>query len=263
MGNEVQSLHPLLRHHLVNTLGWKSLRPLQKQAIPPVTAGNHALVLAPTAGGKTEAATFPLLSRLLYEEWDGTSILYICPLKALLNNLAERLTTYYEMVGYKSALWHGDINDSRRKRILSEQPACLLTTPESIESLLVSTRPEAKNFLANVRAIVIDEIHAFAGDDRGTHLLCLIERLSAQSTHPVQRIGLSATVGNPEDLLEWLTCGKDPERGSLVALPANKATTEVKIDYVANLENAALVISKLFRGEKRLVFCDSRGALKS
>lgn len=258
MGNEVQSLHPLLRHHLVNTLGWKQLRPLQERAIPPILRGEHALILAPTAGGKTESAVFPLISRILDEEWQGTSILYICPLKALLNNLSNRLTTYFEMVGYQSALWHGDINASRRKRILNNAPACLLTTPESIESMLVSSRPEMKGFLSGIRAIVIDEIHAFAGDDRGTHLLCLIERLTAQSRHPIQRIGLSATVGNPEELLSWLTCHKDPEARKLVSIPANQAQTEVKIDYVGNLENAALVISKLFRGEKRLVFCDSR-----
>ena len=258
MANEAEQLHPLLRHHLVNTLGWKSLRPLQDQAIPPVISGSHALVLAPTAGGKTEAAIFPVISRMLAEEWDGTSILYICPLKALLNNLSERLSTYFEMVGYQSALWHGDVNASGRKRVIGGQPACLLTTPESIESMLVSSRPEMKGFLSNIRVIIVDEIHAFAGDDRGTHLLCLIERLAAEVPHKIQRIGLSATVGNPKELLQWLTCNRTSEQSALISVPATATQTEVKLDYVGTLENAALVISKLFRGEKRLVFCDSR-----
>ena len=258
MSQSAHQLHPLLRHHLVNTLGWRELRPLQEQAIPPVLAGKHSLILAPTAGGKTEAAIFPVISRMLEETWEGTSILYICPLKALLNNLSERLTTYFEMVGYQSALWHGDINASGRKRILEQAPACLLTTPESIESMLVSSRPELKGFLSGIRVIVVDEIHAFAGDDRGTHLLCLIERLAAAAIHPIQRIGLSATVGNPQELLNWLTCENNPEAQALVAIPASSQNTEVHLDFVGNLENAATVLSRLFRGEKRLVFCDSR-----
>lgn len=80
-------LHPALQHHIVNSLGWKALRPLQEQAIEPLTAGEHALLLAPTAAGKTEAAFFPILSRMLTEEWNGTSVLYVSPLRALLNNL--------------------------------------------------------------------------------------------------------------------------------------------------------------------------------
>ena len=94
------SFHPLLRHHLVNTLGWPGLRPLQELAAVPILAGEHALVIAPTAGGKTEAAVLPAISRLLTENWDGTAILYLCPLKALLNNLHQRLETYFGMVGH-------------------------------------------------------------------------------------------------------------------------------------------------------------------
>lgn len=86
-----EKLHPALQHHIVNSLGWKELRPLQELSIGPVLACDHALLIAPTAGGKTESAIFPLLSRMLTEEWNGLSILYICPLKALLNNLHERL----------------------------------------------------------------------------------------------------------------------------------------------------------------------------
>lgn len=87
-----ERLHPALQHHIVNSSGWKSLRPLQEQAIGPVLDGDHALLLAPTAGGKTEAAVFPLLSRMLSERWSGMSVLYVCPIKALLNNVESRLS---------------------------------------------------------------------------------------------------------------------------------------------------------------------------
>ena len=83
-------LHPALRHHIVNSLGWDDLRPFQQAVIEPVLAGNHLLILAPTAGGKTEGAFFPVLSRMLTEGWRGLSVLYVCPIKALLNNLDAR-----------------------------------------------------------------------------------------------------------------------------------------------------------------------------
>lgn len=84
-------LHSVLQHHIVSTLGWPGLRPLQDESVAPLTAGHDALLLAPTAGGKTEAASFPVLTRMATEDWHGVSVLYICPLKALLNNLAPQI----------------------------------------------------------------------------------------------------------------------------------------------------------------------------
>ena len=88
------ALHPALQHHIVNSLGWRELRPFQEAVIPPILTGQHLIILAPTAGGKTEAAFFPVLSRMLAEGWAGLSVLYICPIKALLNNLDVRLQRY-------------------------------------------------------------------------------------------------------------------------------------------------------------------------
>src|SRR5262249_12864039 len=102
-------LHPALQHHVVNSLGWTDLRPFQQAVIDPVLAGKHLLVLAPTAGGKTEAAFFPVLSRMLAEGWQGLSVLYVCPIRALLNNLDARLTRYCTLLGRRSGLWHGDV----------------------------------------------------------------------------------------------------------------------------------------------------------
>lgn len=252
-----EDFHPLLRHHLVNTLGWRSLRPLQELAAEPILQGVHVLVLAPTAGGKTEAAILPTISRLLAEEWEGTSILYLCPLKALLNNLHQRLETYFGMVGHKVGLWHGDTTTGERRRIESEHPACLMTTPESLEVMLVSSRQEPRHMLRNIRVLIVDEIHAFAGDDRGTHLLGVTERITKLAGREIQRIGLSATVGNPDELLAWLA-GHCAGPKKAVTVPSAAATAEVTLDYVGSLENAALVISRLHEGEKRLVFCDSR-----
>jgi ATP-dependent helicase Lhr and Lhr-like helicase len=149
MTTPLAGLHPTLAHNLVSTLGWTSLRPLQQEAIGPVTRGDDALLLAPTAGGKTEAAVFPTLTRMAAEHWLGLSVLYLCPLKALLNNLLPRLEIYGGWTGRRVALWHGDTSMSRRKAILLDPPDILLTTPESLESMLVSTRVDHKHLFAD------------------------------------------------------------------------------------------------------------------
>ncbi|MGV9806767.1 DEAD/DEAH box helicase [Micromonospora chersina] len=264
-------LHPVVLHHVVNSLQWPGLRPLQEAAVRPLLDGEDALLLAPTAGGKTEAAMFPLLSRMTQENWSGTSVLYVCPLKALLNNLLPRLETYTGWLGRRAALWHGDVTTARRRQILRERPDILLTTPESLESMLVSSTVDHDEFFRGLRAVVVDEVHAFAGDDRGWHLLAVLERLSRVTGQPVQRVGLSATVGNPDALLRWLQgSGRDRRPARVVAPEVTAATAasnarpagEVELDYVGSVHNAAKVIAALHRGEKRLVFCESRALVE-
>jgi ATP-dependent Lhr-like helicase len=252
-------LHPALQHHVVNSLGWQDLRPFQQAVIGPVLAAKHLLILAPTAGGKTEAAFFPVLSRMLAEDWRGLSVLYVCPIKALLNNLDARLDRYCTLLGRRSALWHGDIPAGRKKVILRDPPDCLLTTPESLEVMLVSGGVDARALLAGLRAVIVDEVHAFAGDDRGWHLLAVLSRIHKLCGREFQRLGLSATVGNPEELLDWLagSC-EGPRQVCHPPEAATASTAEVKLDSVGSLHNAAVVISRLHRGEKRLVFVDSR-----
>ncbi len=251
-------LHPAIQHHVVNSLGWQALRPLQTATIEPVLAGDHLIATAPTAGGKTEAAVLPLLSRMLSEDWRGLSVLYVCPLRALLNNLHQRLERYGQFVGRRVGRWHGDIGQPERDRLLAEPPDMLLTTPESLEAMLVSTRVPHERWFADVRAVVVDEAHAFAGDDRGWHLLAVLERITHLAGREVQRIALSATLGNPAELLAWLTA--TCHRPARVVNPQAEAgpPSDVTLDYVGSLANAALVISRLHRGEKRLVFVDSR-----
>lgn len=251
-------LHPALQHHIVNSLGWRDLRPFQDAAIPPIIAGQHQIIVAPTAGGKTEAALFPVVSRMLDENWHGLSVLYICPTKALLNNLDLRLERYCTLLGRRSAIWHGDVGQSDRRRIRHDPPDCLLTTPESLEAMLVSSHVDTTRLFADLRTIIVDEVHAFAGDDRGWHLLAVLERIARLSGREIQRIGLSATIGNPDQLLEWLAGSCRGDRGVLRPTDAVQAAPEVQVDYVGSLSNAAKLISQLHVGEKRLVFVDSR-----
>lgn len=280
MSSGLDRLHPVVVHHIVNSLGWQSLRDLQEESAGPVLDGADALLLAPTAGGKTEAAVFPLLTAMEQEHWSGLSVLYVCPLKALLNNLLPRLETYTGWLGRRTAIWHGDITASGRQRILRDPPDVLLTTPESLEAMLISLKVEHRRLFTDLRAIVVDEVHAFAGDDRGWHLLAVLERLTRVTDRPIQRIGLSATVGNPADMLRWLQGSGRTERSGIVVSPETGTAAgevpaggrsggdaraaavpppgDVELDYVGSVSNAATVIASLHRGEKRLVFCDSR-----
>lgn len=255
-------LHPTLAYHVVNTLGWTTLRPLQRDALAPVLRGDDALLLAPTAGGKTEAAAFPVLTRMGAEGWTGLSVIYLCPLKALLNNLLPRLEVYGAWTGRRVALWHGDTPASRRKSMLTDPPDLLLTTPESLESMLVAAGVDHQRLFANLRAVVVDEVHAFGAGDRGWHLIAVLERLSRVAGRPLQRIGLSATVGNPAELLTWLQGSAVGQRPGVVVAPVADvpvaADADIQLDYVRSVPNAAKVIAALYRGEKRLVFCDSK-----
>jgi len=259
-GENQAGLNPAVEYHVVNTLGWADLRPLQRAAIAPVLSGDDCLLIAPTAGGKTEAAFFPVLSRMEDEEWRGLYVLYVTPLRALLNNLHPRIEGYASWVGRRVGLWHGDVGNGPRKRILADRPDVLLTTPESLESMLVSRRVDHRSLFADVRVIIIDEVHAFAEDDRGWHLLAVLERIQRLAGRPIQRIGLSATVGNPDEMLRWAQ-GSQANKGRpghVVREPATDVAVDVTLDYVGSVENAAEVISRLHAGQKRLVFCEAR-----
>lgn len=251
-------LHPVLQHHILNSLEWRALRPLQEAAIDPILDGSNVLLLAPTAGGKTEAAIFPVLSEVLHRDLPAPSVLYVCPIRALLNNLEIRLGWYAELIGRRCALWHGDIAQAEKSRVLRDPPDILLTTPESLEAMLVSSRVNKPALFRRIAFFLADELHAFGADDRGWHLVHVFRRINDISGLDAQRIGLSATVGQPKELLHWF-CDTSSRSSQVVApLSTGSADAEVLIDYVGNTPNAAHVISRLHRGDKRLAFTDSR-----
>ncbi|MBK9578950.1 MAG: DEAD/DEAH box helicase [Fibrobacteres bacterium] len=258
--SESGRLHPLVEYHVLNTLGWPRLRPIQELCIDPIRRGENVVVQAQTAGGKTEAAVLPVLSRVLDESFPSLSVLYVCPLRALLNNQIDRLEKLFGMVGHRAGLWHGDVTATSKKRLIQDPPTCLLTTPESLEAILTSQTIRGQEVLSRVKVVIIDEVHAFAESDRGWHLLGILSRLERLSQAPIQRIGLSATVGNPEQIGKWLDGrGRDVPVLRTAGAPV---VPEVLLDFVGSLDNAAIVIHKLHAGEKRLIFCDSRSRVE-
>lgn len=248
---------PALQYHVVNSLGFTRLRPVQELSAHAILDGDNCVVLAPTAGGKTESAFFPLLSLMDEQSWTGPSVIYLSPIKALLNNQEARLERYARLLGRRIFKWHGDVGPTLKRAFVDDPHDILMTTPESLEVMLLSAKVPARRLFAHLQAVVIDEVHAFAGDDRGAHLTSLLERLSRHCGRDVQRIGLSATVGNPDEILQWLQ-GTSQRAGRLIDPPRPAATPDVRLDFVASMPNAARVIAGLNRGGKRLVFVDSR-----
>jgi ATP-dependent helicase Lhr and Lhr-like helicase len=250
-------LSPALGYQIVNTLGFSNLRPVQLLTIDAVLDGCNCVVLAPTAGGKTEAGFFPLLSAMDERDWRPVSLIYLSPIRALLNNQEARVERYAGLIGRRAFKWHGDTGPSQRKRFIADPSDVLLTTPESLEAMLMSLRVPARALFAGLEAVIIDEVHAFADDDRGAHLCALLERLGRFCGRDIQRLGLSATVGNPDEILRWLQ-GSSSRPGRVISPPKPAIEPKLSLDYVATPANAATVIARLHPGRKRLVFVDSR-----
>jgi ATP-dependent Lhr-like helicase len=246
-----------MQYQIVNTLGFRELRPVQLLTIDAILDGKNCVVLAPTAGGKTEAAFFPILSAMDAGDWKPVSVIYLSPIRALLNNQEDRVARYAATIGRRVFKWHGDTTQSQRKGFLADPADILLTTPESLEAMLMSPKVPAGRLFAQLKAVIVDEIHAFAGQDRGAHLAALLERFTRFCGADVQRIGLSATVGNPDEILRWVN-GRSSRAGAVVSPPRESVRPNLALDHVGSLANAAHVIANLHRGKKRLVFVDSR-----
>jgi len=236
-----------LQQAIVARLGWSSLRLVQEEAGEALLAGNNAVILAPTAGGKTEASMFPTLSNMVDDQPDGVGAIYIAPIKALLNNQAERLGLYTEMVGLRRFVWHGDTTDHERRKFLKEPTELLMTTPESLEVMLVSQRVDEQRLFRDLRMVVIDEVHAIAGSDRGAHLMSVLERIAKLSRHDVQRVGLSATVGNPNAILAWLQ-GTSERVGAVVDPPKKPSRKQLLVTYRPDLPTMARDAAKIAKG---------------
>lgn len=246
-----------LQHAVAHQLGFRTLRPVQELAGEAILDGLNAVILAPTAGGKTEASIFPVIAGMMEEPPAGVGALYIAPMKALLNNQEERLGEYTEMVGLRRFVWHGDVAPSRKQTFCREPAELLMTTPESLEVMLMSSRVPVRQLFGNLRYVVVDEVHAFAGTDRGAHLMSVLGRLAVLSEHDVQRIGLSATVGNPDQIARWI--GANSERGTRVLDPPKpKAERLIKIYLRDDVSDFSREAVREGRGKKSLFFCQSR-----
>ncbi|WP_312795980.1 DEAD/DEAH box helicase [Tianweitania sp.] len=178
---------------------WPSLRDVQEKGIPAILSGGDVVISAKTAAGKTEAALLPLLTRIAAREQDedGFAVLYVSPLKALINDQYRRLQGLCENAGVLLHKWHGDVSADAKARARRRPSGIVLITPESLEALLVRRGSEAKFLFSALDAVVIDELHAFIGSERGVQLASILNRIEiAAGRDRIDRIGLSATLGD-------------------------------------------------------------------
>lgn len=178
----------------------------QRKIIPLVLKGRNVLLLSPTGSGKTEAAALPIFTRILKEKPEKISALYITPLRALNRDMLGRLMEYSREMGLSVQVRHSDITQSQRRAIVTKPPDLLITTPESLQIMLNGKR--LRQLITNVRYVIVDEVHELAQNERGTQFSVALERLK-NLTGPLQIIGLSATVGNPEDLGKFISPDQD------------------------------------------------------
>ena len=187
---------------------WENLRAIQVAAGEAIfNTDDHVLLTASTASGKTEAAFFPIIT--LFSEDPPASIgcIYIGPLKALINDQFSRLNDLCAEAGIPVWHWHGDVAQSHKEKLMKHPSGILQITPESLEAMLLHKHSAIPRLFGDLRFVVIDEVHSLLRGDRGGQTLCLIERLSRLAGVNPRRIGLSATIGDPEGTGEFLAMG--------------------------------------------------------
>ncbi len=192
----------IYRHH------WESLRAIQVAAADVIfNTDDHLLLTASTASGKTEAAFFPILTLFSEDPPQSVGALYIGPLKALINDQFLRLNELCDEAQIPVWHWHGDVAQSHKQKLLKNPSGILQITPESLEAMLMHKHAAVAKLFGDLRFIVIDEIHSLMRGDRGGQTLCLIERLSRLAGVEPRRIGLSATLGEPDIVGQFLSNG--------------------------------------------------------
>ncbi len=191
---------------------WENLRAIQVAAADAIfNTDDNVLLAASTASGKTEAAFFPILTEFWEDPPRSVGALYIGPLKALINDQFARLTDLCEEADIPVWHWHGDVAASRKARLMKNPSGILQITPESLEALLMRKHSAIARLFCDLRYIVIDEVHSLLRGDRGGQTLCLIERLGRLANVNPRRIGLSATIGDPQLTGAYLAAGTGRE----------------------------------------------------
>lgn len=199
-----ERLAPYIRHYIYQQ-GWTELRGMQVNAITAVLDTNdHILLAGQTASGKTEAAFLPILTRLDEQPSSSVGVLYIGPLKALINDQFERLDHLLEHADISVTPWHGDVSRSQKHALLKRPQGIIQITPESLEGFFQYRKEHLQALFRDLKFVVIDEVHAFMDSDRGRQVLCLLERLARLTGAKFRRIGLSATLGDYRDAEAWI-----------------------------------------------------------
>jgi ATP-dependent Lhr-like helicase len=249
---------------------WDDLRDIQQKAIPALLDGDEDVILAAaTSTGKTEAAFLPLLSRIARSDAEGIRLLYVSPLRALINDQFGRLESLAGAVDQYVTPWHGDVAQKHKTQIVQEPKGILLITPESLESFLGNHGSAIPKAFGHLEAILIDELHAFLGTERGRQVQSLLTRIEARIDRRVRRIGLSATIGKMELAADFL---RPREAEKVIVLISEAASLDLKLSLKAYTDDVSLdsedtltasrkIAGRIFedlRSGHHLVFANSR-----
>ncbi|MCR5537079.1 MAG: DEAD/DEAH box helicase [Succinivibrio sp.] len=254
--------------------GWHDLNPLQKAALRPILKQQQDIIIsASTASGKTEAAFLPALSAIVANPQSGVRLLYISPLKALINDQYRRLTELTAELQLPVTPWHGDIDVGRKEKLLRHPEGIVLTTPESLESLLIHHLSWLKEDFTHLAYVIIDEFHVFMGSQRGYQLQSQLHRLDNLCCRRIPRIALSATFAEDDGVIAYLRpnctpnaliikdpCGKQDVLKVQIRGYEKDAEHADEADgaFSRDMHDIAADIFRLLRGSTNLVFCNSR-----
>ncbi|HSK77877.1 MAG TPA: DEAD/DEAH box helicase [Thermoanaerobaculia bacterium] len=283
-------LHPAIQRWLWRQ-GWEALRDIQEAAAPVVLGGEADVVIAAsTASGKTEAAFLPILTVLAGDPGGSVRCLYVSPLKALINDQFDRLERLCEELDVPVARWHGDVAASQKRKVLDRPAGVLIITPESLEALFVLQGPRVRTLFERLAYVVVDELHAFLGTERGQQLQSLLHRVELAVRHRVPRIALSATLGDLALACELLRPGGgeavhrvvSSERGQEIriqvrgyrelppklspaqaeALEAAGQTPQIEDLVPGDAVEISLHLFEKLRGGHHLIFANARSAVE-
>lgn len=228
---------------VLSELGFEKETPVQTEAIPAILGGENVLIISPTGSGKTEAALLPVFQKIhSQKDQFGTKALYITPLRALNRDMLKRLQVWANQLEISVNVRHGDTPQAERRKQALNPPDILITTPETLQVLLVGSR--LRTSLKGLKYVVIDEIHQLANDRRGSQLSFGLERLERVVGSEFQRIGLSATVGNPGDIGQFL-CGNG-RQFRIVDTSSSRKEVEYSVELPSPTKEDELQSRELF-----------------
>ncbi|MRX71953.1 DEAD/DEAH box helicase [Bacillus lacus] len=247
---------------------WSSFTNIQEKAIPAVLQTEDDVVLsAGTASGKTEAAFLPVLTEVEASAGQALKILYISPLKALINNQFERINKLCEYMNIEIHRWHGDVSQSKKQKFIKNPTGILQITPESIESLFINRPGALSTLFKELEFVVIDEIHSFIDKERGVQLRSLLSRIEEFATKRPRIVGLSATIGNFDLVKEWINF-KYPENVTIIEdKSSDKQLLYSLMFFETDKDNKKPIelfedMREITKEQKSIIFCNSRGSVE-
>lgn len=266
-----EKLAPFIQDFIYRN-GWEELKKSQVAACDIIFNKDVNLLIAtPTASGKTEAAFLPIITELYNNPSESVGVLYIAPLKALVNDQFLRIKELLEDAYIPVTKWHGDVSATAKNKLLKKPSGILQTTPESLEAMIMKRKEQAVKLFSDLRFIVVDEVHNFLGEDRGVQLISLFERLQKLTGVIPRRIGLSATLGNKEEAASWLSGGT----GRKCIIPVtgiNRRKARLMVDHfyefpIQDKDTRNDVpffesLYKLTKGRKSIIFSNSRAEVE-